>query len=169
MATRKKAKTGRVSATNLNIVDSTHHIWLAGLGALSRAQREGPKVFQTLVAEGTKVQNRTGKAAQQTIKNAMESLQSAVGDRVTEVSAKAQETWDNLEKIFQQRVQKAIHQLGIPSAREIKTLTSKVEELSRMVENLKHAKTSSRSAANAQPRSRHSAAASAVAANGPAT
>jgi len=115
------------------------------------------------------VQNRTSKVAEQTIKNAVQNLQSAVGNRVTEVTDKAQETWDNLEQIFQQRVQKAIHQLGIPSSREVKTLTAKVEELSRMVEALKHARTSSRSATTAHARSRQSAAATAVAPNGPTT
>jgi len=37
MATRKKAKARKVSAEKLNIIDSTHHIWLAGLGAMARA------------------------------------------------------------------------------------------------------------------------------------
>lgn len=166
MATRKKAKTRKVSAASLNIVDSTHQVWLAGLGALARTQREGPKLFQTLVTEGAKVQNRTSKVAEQTIKNAVDSLQSAVGNRVTQVSEKAQDTWDNLEKIFQQRVQKATHQLGIPSAREIKTLTTKVEELSRMVEKLKHSK-APRAATIARARPRQNTPTNAVAAAGP--
>ena len=32
--------------------DSAQQIWLAGLGAFSKAQEEGGKVFETLVKEG---------------------------------------------------------------------------------------------------------------------
>ena len=39
--------------------ESANQIWLAGLGAFSKAQQEGVKMFEALVAEGEKVQERT--------------------------------------------------------------------------------------------------------------
>ena len=39
--------------------DSTHQIWLAGLGAFAKAQQEGTKVFEALVKEGSELQRRT--------------------------------------------------------------------------------------------------------------
>src|SRR6186713_3152685 len=48
------------------VIDSSHKIWLAGLGAFSRAQREGAKVFETLVKQGEELQSRTRQAATET-------------------------------------------------------------------------------------------------------
>lgn len=137
MVTRKKAKRAvKAGAPGFDVIESAQHIWLAGLGALSRAQHEGPKLFKALVAEGGKVQDRTSKTVERAIKSALENVQSAVGDRVSDARDRAQDTWDNVEKIFQSRVQKAIHQLGVPSSHEIKALTHKVEELTKSVEKL---------------------------------
>ena len=45
------------------IKDSAGQIWLAGLGAFAKAQKEGVKVFELLVAEGEKFQEQTKTAA----------------------------------------------------------------------------------------------------------
>ena len=45
------------------VLDSSRHIWLAGLGAFSRAQAEGMKVFETLVKQGQVLESRTRRAA----------------------------------------------------------------------------------------------------------
>ena len=42
----------------VKIRESANQIWLAGLGAFSKAQEEGAKTFNALVAEGEKVQER---------------------------------------------------------------------------------------------------------------
>lgn len=138
MVTRKKTRrvAAKAGTQGFDIVSSAQHIWLAGLGALSRAQHDGPKLFQSLVEEGGKVQDRTSKTVERAIKSALDNVQSAVDDRVSDVKGKAQETWENVEKMFQSRVQKAIHQLGVPSSSEIKALTHKVEELTKSVEKV---------------------------------
>ena len=41
------------------IKESAGQIWLAGLGAFATAQKEGVKMFEALVAEGEKFQERT--------------------------------------------------------------------------------------------------------------
>jgi poly(hydroxyalkanoate) granule-associated protein len=133
---KRKTKSAKAVVAKFDILDSAHQIWLAGLGAMARAQHEGPKLFHSLVTEGEQIQDRTSKLAERTIKDALESIQSTVGSGVTAATDKAQETWDNIEKIFQSRVQKAIHQLGVPTSREINALTRKVEELTASVESL---------------------------------
>jgi DNA anti-recombination protein RmuC len=55
------------------------------------------------------------------------------------VKDQATETWDHLEQIFQTRVQRALHQLGMPTAEEITALTRKVDELHTSVEKLARA------------------------------
>jgi len=47
----------------VKIRESANQIWLACLGAFSKAQQEGVKMFEALVAEGEKVQERTKVAA----------------------------------------------------------------------------------------------------------
>jgi poly(hydroxyalkanoate) granule-associated protein len=44
--------------------DSAQQIWLAGLGAFSKTQEEGAKVFDALVKEGKTVEARTRKVAE---------------------------------------------------------------------------------------------------------
>ena len=43
--------------------ESSRQIWLAGLGAFSRAQAEGMKMFETLVEQGQSLESRTKRAA----------------------------------------------------------------------------------------------------------
>ena len=47
-----------VSQLAVKIRESANQIWLASLGAFSKAQQEGVKMFEALVAEGEKVQSR---------------------------------------------------------------------------------------------------------------
>lgn len=138
MAAKKKGKLGGGGAPKeeQNLLYSAHQIWLAGLGALSRAQAGAPKIFDDLMQEGSKLQGGALDAAQKVVMQAFQGAQKTVNKRIDTVQAQASETWDNLEKIFQTRVQRAMHQLGMPTAEEISALTRKVEHLSASVERL---------------------------------
>jgi poly(hydroxyalkanoate) granule-associated protein len=131
----KRAKAKASQPKNL-FINSAHQIWLAGLGALARAQKEGPKLFETLVEEGEKVHSRTVDAAGEAMSNAMQGIRGTIDASVEGVRDRATETWDNIEKIFQSRVHKAMRQLGVPTADDISTLSRKVNELTKSVEAL---------------------------------
>lgn len=100
------------------IKDSAQQIWLAGLGAFSKAQDEGNKVFEALVREGESIQKRTRKVAE---------------IKVSEITAKATGTWDKLEQVFEDRVARALHQLGVPTRNDVDVLTKRVAQLSEMI------------------------------------
>ena len=140
MAARKKGKGKGASAKTTrpmaNAIEAGHQIWLAGLGALARAQREGPKLFESLVEEGGSVQEHQRATAQRLVKG----LRKTVDARAAEVRSKAGETLDNLEAMFQSRVQKALQQLGMPTSHEITALSRKVNELNRSVQALTQAR-----------------------------
>lgn len=138
MAAKKKGKLGDTSRPkgNLNLLYSAHQIWLAGLGAMSRAQAGAPRIFDELMREGSKLQGGALDAAQKVVMQAFQGAQKSVNQRVDTVKEQASETWDHLEKIFQTRVQRAVHQLGMPNAEEISALTRKVDELAASVERL---------------------------------
>jgi len=142
MAAKKKGKLGATGGPKGgdNLLYSAHQIWLAGLGALSRAQAGAPKVFEDLMREGSKLQGGALDAAKSVVMQAFQGAQKTVNKRVDDVKEQATETWDNLEKIFQSRVQRAMHQLGMPTAEEITALARKVEELADNVEKLAAAK-----------------------------
>jgi poly(hydroxyalkanoate) granule-associated protein len=138
MAAKKKGKLGGSSHPkgDMNLLYSAHQIWLAGLGAMSRAQAGAPKVFDELMREGSKLQGGALDAAQKVVMQAFQGAQKSVNQRVDTVKEQASETWDNLEKIFQTRVQRAMHQLGMPTAEEITALSRRVNALAASVEKL---------------------------------
>ncbi|MDP9198613.1 MAG: phasin family protein [Pseudomonadota bacterium] len=137
MAAKKKGKLGGGAPKgDPDLLYSAQQIWQAGLGALSRAQAGAPKIFDELMREGSKLQGGALDAAQKVVMQAFQGAQQRVNQRIDTVQAQAGETWDSLEKIFQTRVQRALHQLGMPSAEEITALTRKVEKLSASVERL---------------------------------
>lgn len=134
---------------------SMQQIWLAGLGAFSKAQEEGGRVFETLVQDGVALQRKTQAAAESKLAavSAQVSQQMAdVGQKVEEVSAQAANQWDRLGNLFEQRVAAALGSLGVPQAGEVQALAAEVAQLRAEVAALR--------AAAAQPARSRSAAAS---------
>jgi poly(hydroxyalkanoate) granule-associated protein len=122
--------------------ESASQIWLAGLGAFSKAQEEGGKVFDTLVKEGLSIQRKTQAVAEEKISEATNRMASMA----TDISSKASGQWDKLETIFEERVSKALGKLGVPSAKDIDVLVARIDELNRNV-----AKLNARSGGKAAP------------------
>ena len=133
--TARKAR-ARVARSPAHLIENVQQIWLAGMGAIARAQKEGPAAFQDAVAEGFKLLTRSRSNAEQVIRDAFESAQETVQSRVGSAREQATETWDNLEALFQSRVHKAMQQLGVPSGEEIRLLTRRVAELNENVKAL---------------------------------
>ena len=108
-----------------SIVDSAQQIWMAGIGAFNRAQGEGSKLFEALVKEGMSIETSTRKLAT----GRVDAVRDAVEDRVGVVRERAVDTWDRLEKVFEDRVQRALNRLGVPAREDLNDLTSRVNEL----------------------------------------
>jgi poly(hydroxyalkanoate) granule-associated protein len=132
-ARKARATAGKAEAS---VVENVQQVWLAGMGAIARAQKEGPAAFQEAVAEGIKLLNRSRSNAEQLIRDVFETAQDSVQSRIGSARDQASETWDNIEALFQSRVQKAMQQLGVPSADEIRLLTKRVAELNENVKAL---------------------------------
>jgi poly(hydroxyalkanoate) granule-associated protein len=112
---------GSESGLVSTIRESATKIWLAGLGAFSKGQEEGGKLFDALVKEGEAVQNRASKSAQEAI---------------TDARSKATGTWDKLEHVFVERVQRALHSLDVPTKHDIDALSKRVHELTKVADKL---------------------------------
>ncbi|HNW79783.1 MAG TPA: phasin family protein [Candidatus Competibacteraceae bacterium] len=112
-----------------NIRESANRIWLAGLGAFARTQEESEKLFQSLVTEGEKVE-------QQARQNAEARIEEARG-KVVEFRGKANQQFDRLEELFQERVARVLNRLGVPTQDDIQELTKRVEALNESILALK--------------------------------
>lgn len=142
MAVRKKGKRAPAKARGAmgNVIETGHQVWLAGLGALARAQREGPKLFESLVEEGSAFEQRQRTNVRHLAQGALKDLRETLDTRTAAARDKATEAMENLEHIFQARVQKALQQLGMPTSHEIGALSRKVNELNRSVQALTRSK-----------------------------
>jgi poly(hydroxyalkanoate) granule-associated protein len=140
----KSTDTGKKDSAQFagTVRESASQIWLAGLGAFSKAQEEGGKVFDTLVKEGLSIQRKTQAVAEEKISEATNRMASMA----TDISSKASGQWDKLETIFEERVSKALNKLGVPSAKDIEVLVARIDELNRNVARL-----SARSGGKAAP------------------
>jgi len=108
-----------------SLVESAQQIWMAGVGAFTRAQGEGSKLFEALVKEGMTIEKSTRKLAT----GKVDAVRDAMEDRVGVVRGRASDTWDRLERVFEDRVQRALNRLGIPGREELAELISRVDEL----------------------------------------
>jgi len=114
------------------ILESSRQIWLAGLGAFSRAQAEGMKMFETLVDQGRSLESRTRRAATETAAAAA----GAAAQKAKEVHAMAGGTWDKLEQVFEDRVARALSKLGVYTQNDVERLAERVDALSEAVNAL---------------------------------
>ncbi len=132
----KKLKAAGAAAdakdTSQAVLDSSRHIWLAGLGAFSRAQAEGTKMFEALVQQGQKLESKTRRVAADTAAAA----HGAAKAKVDEVSKGVGGTWDKLEQVFEDRVARALSKLGVYTQNDVQRLAQRVDALSEAVNEL---------------------------------
>jgi poly(hydroxyalkanoate) granule-associated protein len=154
--TQSRTRKSRAKATTAQgaLIENVQQIWLAGMGAVAKAQKEGPAAFQDAVAEGLKLLTRSRSNAEEVIREAFESAQESVQTTLGSARDQATETWDNLEALFQSRVHKAMNQLGVPTAEEIRVLTRRVAELNDTVKTLSAKQARARRAAGKAPAKR---------------
>ncbi len=137
MLKKAKAESGKTEARESKdisqaVLDSSHQIWLAGLGAFARAQQEGTKVFETLVKQGERLQNRTKQVAVETAAAA----RGAATAKAKEMQKMAGGTWDKLEQVFEDRVARALSKLGVYTHNDVQKLADRVDALAEAVNKL---------------------------------
>ena len=138
--------------------ESAQEIWLAGLGAFSKAQAEGSKVFEALVKEGVGLQKKTRALAEDKLAGMTGNVAKAASQwtkAANDISGKAQSTatgtWDKLEQVFEDRVARALTRLGVPSQREVQGLAKRVEELTDAINSLSRKPAGAAAAAKKAP------------------
>lgn len=99
------------------MLESARKVWLAGLGAVSVVEEESSSLFEDLVRRGRTFEER-GKKQMKKAKTEMESTVEEWGDRLDD------------------RLNEALHRLGVPMRNEIQSLSRRVERLARELERV---------------------------------
>lgn len=141
VATLKKAtaksREGMTTAVNvtrdlsLRVIDSQRAVWLAGLGALSKASNtagvKGEKAFESLVKAGEKFEAR----ARKTIETSADKLK----DGVDSAADLADKNINRLGKAVDARVEKVLTRVGVPGGDAFQKLLDKLSELAKSLED----------------------------------
>ncbi|WP_130804747.1 phasin family protein [Acinetobacter ihumii] len=128
--------TGKTRASRKSALDFrkyTKQIWLAGLGAFSRAEEEGNKLFDSLVKVGEELESKTIDTADATVNKVAEKAKESVTD-----------TKDKVERMIDQSVNHSLNRIGLVTAKDLQhieqlllQLHGKVDELIEENKNLK--------------------------------
>lgn len=137
-AAKKDTKDQKTSTTD-ELTERLEQVFLAGLGALSTATEIGAKTFDSLVDQGQEYR----KAASSRTEKLIEDVQDAVRD----VSEGAQERASGLidqvreqpnvtrlHDVFDARVERAFHRLGLPTQKDVDALDKKLNKLIKLIE-----------------------------------
>ncbi|WP_445660703.1 phasin family protein [Acinetobacter sp. F16] len=121
--TKDKLRVGRKSG--LDFRKYTQQIWLAGLGAFSRAEEEGNKLFDSLVKVGEELESKTTEIADQTVEKVSEKARESVSD-----------TKDKVEKLIDHSVNHSLNRIGLVTVKDIQHLESLILQLHSKVDFL---------------------------------
>jgi poly(hydroxyalkanoate) granule-associated protein len=134
MATSKSTpqKASLAQPTDLAFAPPAQQVWLAGLGAMAKAQEQGSKAMEALLSDGLAFQRKSQAEAQQRLQEATERL----GHLASGFGQSASGRVDKLEHLFEDRVAKALHRLGMPSLLDIQMLSERVAQLESQVQAL---------------------------------
>ena len=111
--------------SSLDFRKYTKQIWLAGLGAFSRAEEEGNKLFDSLVEVGQELESRTVDATDHAVNK--------VADKTRE---SVTETKDKVEKLLDQGVNHSLNRIGLVTAKDLQHLESLILQLHTKVDDL---------------------------------
>ena len=139
MAAKKPAKNQKDSENRANeITEQLEHAFMAGLGALSDAQKKGAKTFDSLVKEGEKFRKKTTSKTESLI----DDVQDAIRDMADDAQSKAtglldqvrdKSRLDKLQSAFDTRVADAMDRLNVPSKNDIDAINKKLNKIIRLL------------------------------------
>lgn len=124
MSTQKKKDKDKEQELNAR----TREIWLAGLGALSAVEQEGSKLFKSLVNRGSEFEKKR--------KEQINELWEDVSDTYKDVENRIGDSFEKAEEKVEKNIRSIVSGMGIPTRKEVKDLTEKVDKLAARLEKL---------------------------------
>ncbi|NBB74854.1 MAG: DUF2188 domain-containing protein [Bacteroidetes bacterium] len=110
-------------------------IWLAGLGALSRVEEEGEKIFKNLVERGEEFEGRGRKQIEASMQRFKERQEQA-SQSVTSASQTFSDAAQSVERAVSNTLTDTLGRVGMPTRDEVEELSGKVTRLSEKLDAL---------------------------------
>jgi len=108
-------------------LDRNRDIWLAGLGAFSKARDESGELFNKLIETGEKFEDK--------YKQLVDDSSDTAIKKVTNLFDKIPNPSSKIEDIFDSRVARALKRLGVmPTINALQTLSDRVDNLNTLIE-----------------------------------
>jgi poly(hydroxyalkanoate) granule-associated protein len=136
----KKRKTKQKDSEKFvsEIGDNLEHAFLAGLGALSNAQKKGAKTFDSLVKQGEDFRKKASKKTESLIDDVQDTIREMSGDAqdkatglLDQVRGKTQ--LNKLTDAFDSRVADAMDRLNVPSKNDIDDINKKLNKIIKLL------------------------------------
>lgn len=120
-----------------SILDAANKIWMAGLGAVQTAEKEGSKLFKSLVEKGTDFQAVRREISQKQLEKIGQIVKGGVGSvkgKIDDITQQKEGMWDKLK--FEQTFASVIKTFGVATKKEIEGLNRKIDALSKAVNDI---------------------------------
>ena len=137
-----KKKTAKQKAPESRVgefADQLEHAFLAGLGALSDAQKKGAKRFDSLVKEGEKFRKKATSRTESLIDDVQDAIRDMAGDAQSRAEGLLDQVRDKsqlskLQSAFDTRVADAMDRLHVPSKNDIDAINKKLNKIIRLLD-----------------------------------
>jgi len=135
---KKKVKT-KQKVSEKKVTEQFEDAFLAGLGALSNAQKAGAKTFDSLVKQGEAFRKKTTKRTESLI----DDVQAAIREMNEDAQSKATGLLDQvreksnlkrLNRAFDSRVASAMDRLHVPSKNDVDAINKKLNKILKLLE-----------------------------------
>lgn len=110
-------------------------VWLAGLGALSRVEEEGEKIFKNLVERGEEFEGRGRKQLEASMKTLREQQEQATKSMSTATKTFS-DAAQSMERAVSNTLTDTLGRIGMPTRSEVEELSGKVSKLSEKLDAL---------------------------------
>ena len=140
MSSKKSTRNQKDSDSRVGeFADQLEQAFLAGLGALSDAQKKGAERFDSLVKEGERFRKKATSRTEELIDDVQDAIRDMAGDaqdRATglldQVRGKAR--LDKLQSAFDTRVADTMDRLNVPSKNDIDAINRKLNKIIRLLD-----------------------------------
>ena len=140
MASKKPAKKQTDTNDRISeIAEQLESAFVAGLGALSDARKQGAKRFESLVKEGEKFRKKTTDRTESLIDDVQETIREMADDAQSKASGLLDEVrdrsrLDKLQSAFDTRVADAMDRMNVPSKNDVDAINKKLNKIIRLLE-----------------------------------
>jgi len=140
MAGKKISKKQKASESRVGeFADQLEHAFLAGLGALSDAQKKGAERFDSLVKEGEKFRKKATSRTEALIDDVQDAIRDMAGDAQSRATGlldqvRGKSNLSKLQSAFDTRVADTMDRLNVPSKNDIDAINKKLNKILRLLE-----------------------------------